>query len=184
MNLLERNIHGFGLVRLTYREDKSSNGVGGTNWPDSSARTERFSDISCPSTLQRHPERPTRPQRYGPPINRGNENLYIRIRSVAGMTQLVDDAVLNCGFGKGGVNDRIKSIKLSIQATKISSIRVYFRALSMVALDLTLSFSPTHMPRVCFKTIKVTKQGYTQGRQPHENRGLSSHIWWQNDDNF
>ncbi len=35
-------------------------------------------------------------------------------------------------------------------------------------------------PRVCFKTIKVTKQGYTQGRQPHENRGLSSHIWWQN----
>ena len=39
-------------------------------------------------------------------------------------------------------------------------------------------------PRVCFKTIKVTKPGYNQGRQRHENRGLSSHIWWQNDDYF
>lgn len=100
------------------------------------------------------------------------------------MTQLVDDAVLNCGFGKGGVNDRIKSIKLSIQATKISSIRVYFRALSMVALDLTLSFSPTHMPRVCFKTIKVTKQGYTQGKQRHENKAPFSHTGLRNGGNF
>ena len=34
-------------------------------------------------------------------------------------------------------------------------------------------------PRVCFKTIKVTKQGYRQDRQQRENRVLSSHIWWQ-----
>ena len=33
---------------------------------------------------------------------------------------------------------------------------------------------------VCFKTIKVTKQGYRQDRQQRENRVLSSHIWWQN----
>ena len=34
-------------------------------------------------------------------------------------------------------------------------------------------------PIVCFKTIKVTKQGYRQDRQQRENRVLSSHIWWQ-----
>ena len=34
--------------------------------------------------------------------------------------------------------------------------------------------------RVCFKTIKVTKQGYKQDRQQRENKELSSHIWWQN----
>ena len=31
-------------------------------------------------------------------------------------------------------------------------------------------------PRVCFKTIKVTKQGYKRYRQQHKNRELSSHI--------
>ena len=36
--------------------------------------------------------------------------------------------------------------------------------------------------RVCFKTIKATKEGYRQGRQQRKNRGLSSRIWWQNDD--
>ena len=36
------------------------------------------------------------------------------------------------------------------------------------------------LPIVCFKTIKVTKQGYRQDRQQRENRVLSSHIWWQN----
>ena len=30
--------------------------------------------------------------------------------------------------------------------------------------------------RVCFKTIKVTKRGYRQGKQPHGNRELSSRI--------
>ena len=35
-------------------------------------------------------------------------------------------------------------------------------------------------PRVCFKTIRVTKQGNRQGRQQHEKRVPSSHIWWQN----
>ena len=37
-----------------------------------------------------------------------------------------------------------------------------------------------HQTIVCFKTIKVTKQGYRQDRQQRENRVLSSHIWWQN----
>ena len=35
-------------------------------------------------------------------------------------------------------------------------------------------------PRVCFKTIKAAKQRYKQYRQRHENRRLSSRIWWQN----
>ena len=35
-------------------------------------------------------------------------------------------------------------------------------------------------PRVCFKTVRVTKQGTRQGRQQHENRVPSSHIWWRN----
>ena len=34
-------------------------------------------------------------------------------------------------------------------------------------------------PRVCLKTVKVTRQGYRQDRQQHGNRELSSHIWWQ-----
>ena len=38
--------------------------------------------------------------------------------------------------------------------------------------------------RVCFKTIKVTKQGYRQGKHRHENREPSSHIWWQYDGCF
>lgn len=33
--------------------------------------------------------------------------------------------------------------------------------------------------RVCFKTVKVTRQGYKQGRQQPGNRELPSHIWWQ-----
>ena len=35
-------------------------------------------------------------------------------------------------------------------------------------------------PRVRFKTIKETKQGYRQDRQQRENRVLSSHTGWQN----
>ena len=34
-------------------------------------------------------------------------------------------------------------------------------------------------PRDCFKTVKVTRQGYRQGRPQPGNRELSSHIWWQ-----
>ena len=35
------------------------------------------------------------------------------------------------------------------------------------------------LPRVCFKTVKVTRQGYRQDRQQHGNKELSSRIWWQ-----
>ena len=38
--------------------------------------------------------------------------------------------------------------------------------------------------RVCFKTVKVTRQGYWQGRQQPGNKELSSHIWWQSGGSF
>lgn len=37
----------------------------------------------------------------------------------------------------------------------------------------------TFNARVCLKTVKVTRQGYRQGRPQPGNKGLSSHIWWQ-----
>lgn len=38
--------------------------------------------------------------------------------------------------------------------------------------------------RACFKTIKVTKQGYKQGKQRHENKAPFSHTGLRNDGNF
>ena len=38
--------------------------------------------------------------------------------------------------------------------------------------------------RVCFKTIKVTKQGYRQGKQQHENKAPFSHTELRNDGDF
>ena len=35
------------------------------------------------------------------------------------------------------------------------------------------------LPRVCFKTVKVTRQGYRQDRQQHGNKEFSSRVWWQ-----
>ena len=39
--------------------------------------------------------------------------------------------------------------------------------------------APFINPRVCLKTVKVTRQGYRQDRQQPGNKGLSSRIWWQ-----
>ena len=38
--------------------------------------------------------------------------------------------------------------------------------------------------RACFKTIKVTKQGYKQGKQRHENKAPFSHTGLRNGGNF
>ena len=43
---------------------------------------------------------------------------------------------------------------------------------------------PYIYPRVCFKTVKVTRQGYRQGRQQPGNKELFSHIWWQSGGSF
>lgn len=63
----------------------------------------------------------------------------------------------------------------------ISKIRK--RGISAAAEECLLAVMALNLKRmviVCFKTIKVTKQGYRQDRQQRENRVLSSHIWWQN----
>lgn len=39
-------------------------------------------------------------------------------------------------------------------------------------------------PRACFKTIKVTKQGYRQGKQQNENKAPFSHTELRNDGDF
>ena len=54
--------------------------------------------------------------------------------------------------------------------------RIYFIRRFFIILELIDEI----LFRECFKTIKVTKQGYRQARQQRENRVLSSHIWWQN----
>ena len=62
----------------------------------------------------------------------------------------------------------------------ISKIRK--RGISAAAEECLLAVMALNLKRmviVCFKTIKVTKQGYRQDRQQRENRVLSSHIWWQ-----
>lgn len=51
---------------------------------------------------------------------------------------------------------------------------------NMAIFDFSLTSEEMKELRVCFKSIKVTKQGYRQGRQRRENRVLSSHTWWQN----
>ena len=44
----------------------------------------------------------------------------------------------------------------------------------LILLGNVVDFS--QYPRACFKTIKVTKPKYRQGKQRHENRKLSFHT--------
>ena len=64
-----------------------------------------------------------------------------------------------------------------MQSTFVNSYRFMLIASHHLVSCATFIFQTR--PIVCFKTIKVTKQGYRQDRQQRENRVLSSHIWWQ-----
>lgn len=123
------------------------------------------------------------PQRFH--ISSSDSNFLIRFSSkytalaVIGEPSVFVDVVLYCLIQLYGV--LLETFNSAHKSTIFSP--VWYRTTASSLSDVEY-FKVSLLSRVCFKIIRVTKQGNRQGRQQHESRGPSSHIWWQNGDYF
>ena len=68
------------------------------------------------------------------------------------------------------------STQVQNEARQLAALREFGVAEENALAFRTYLKNNMRRTRVCFKTIKVTKRGYRQGKQPHGNRELSSRI--------